>query len=245
LSVFKRRIACCGVEWEQGKLLEVLLCWQQCLGVAYRRGGETDCTWQGLVCDFLSWGSALSWWCYRWVGEPEQTCTGSVCDLYHVQQFYSTTLSHIANCCGRYKPIWTVSCISHNISQPPCCTLAQVVALSSHPFIVKLSVWLPSICNAAPLIATATTQLKEVAFRQHITQYHTFCCCRVSRPGLLVGQLQKVTVHSVEYWKFMPILFCFSYRREKHALFMVIQSGTCQLIVRLYIFVGLMNCWSR
>jgi hypothetical protein len=47
------------------------------------------------------------------------------------QYFYSTTLSPTANCSGRYKPISTVSCSSHNISRPPCCQLAQVVALSS------------------------------------------------------------------------------------------------------------------
>jgi len=51
--------------------------------------------------------------------------------------------------------------------------LAQVVALSSPPFNVKLSVPLPSSCNAAPLITKATTQHKEVAFHQPITQYHT------------------------------------------------------------------------
>ena len=69
-----------------------------------------------------------------------------------------------------------VSCIPPNISHPPCCKLAQVVALSSPPFNVKLSVWLPSSCNAAPLIAKATTQLKEVAFCQPITQYHIQYC---------------------------------------------------------------------
>jgi len=40
------------------------------------------------------------------------------------------------------------------------------MALSSQPFIVRLSVQLPSTCNAASLIATTTTQLKEVAFSQ-------------------------------------------------------------------------------
>jgi hypothetical protein len=62
------------------------------------------------------------------------------------------------------------------------------VALCSPAFKVKLSVWLPSSCNAAPLIAKATTQLKEVAFNQPITQYQIVCCYRVSRPGLLNGQ---------------------------------------------------------
>jgi len=63
--------------------------------------------------------------------------------------------------------------------------LAQVVALSSPPFTVKLSVPLPSSCNAAPLIATATTQHKEVAFRQPTTQYHILCGYPVSRSGLV------------------------------------------------------------
>jgi len=49
----------------------------------------------------------------------------SVRDLYHhTQHFYSTILSHTANCCGSYKPIWTVSCVSYDILQPPCCKLA-------------------------------------------------------------------------------------------------------------------------
>jgi hypothetical protein len=83
-------------------------------------------------------------------------------DLYHhAQHCYSTTLSHTANCCGSDKLIWTVSCISHNISHPPCCKLAQVVALSSPPFNVKRSVWLLSSCNAAPLIAKVTTQQRS------------------------------------------------------------------------------------
>ena len=116
--------------------------------------------------------------CYMLDGgaEPEHTWTCSVLDLYHhVQQFYSTMLSHTANCCGRYKLIWTVSCISHNISHH----------LSSPPFNVKLSVWLPSSCNAAPLITKPTTQHKQVAVRLPITQYHIMCCYPVSRPGLL------------------------------------------------------------
>ena len=79
----------------------------------------------------------------------------------------------------------SLSCISPKTSHPLCCKLAQVVALSSPPFNIKLSVWLPSSCNAAPLLAKATTQLKEVAFLQPITHYHILCCYRVSRPGLL------------------------------------------------------------
>jgi len=127
--------------------------------------------------------------CPKWGGEPEHTWTWSVHDLYHhAPYFYFTILSHTANCCGSDKLIWTVSCISHNISHPPCCQLAQVVALSSPPFTVKLSVPLPSSCNAAPLIAKATTQLKEVAIHQPITHYHIVCCYRVSRPGLLNEQ---------------------------------------------------------
>ena len=85
----------------------------------------------------------------------------------------------------------TVSCNSYNISHPPCCKLAQVVALSSPPFNVKLSVWLPSSCNAAPLIAKAKTRMKEVAFCQSIRQYQILCCCWVSRLGVLNVQLQE------------------------------------------------------
>jgi hypothetical protein len=67
------------------------------------------------------------------------------------------------------------------------------VALCSPPFNVKLSVCLPSSCNAAPLIAKATTQQKEVAFRQPITQYQILCCYRLSRLGLLnVEQLREL-----------------------------------------------------
>ena len=151
-------------------------------GVAYRRGGEADSTRQGLVRDrLLSW-LALSRRCYRRGSEPEHTWTRSVHDLYHhAQHFYSTTLSHTANCYSSDKQIWTVSCISH-ISHPPCYKLAEVVTLSSPPFNVKLLVWLPSSCIAAPLIAKATTQMKEMAFRQPIRQYQILCCYRVSRP---------------------------------------------------------------
>jgi len=106
-----------------------------------------------------------------------------VLDLYHhAQHFYSTIQSHTANCCGRYKPIWTVSLISYNVSHPSCCKLAEVVASSSPPFSVKLSAWLPSSCNAAPLIDKATTELKEVAFHQPITQYQILCWYRAGRP---------------------------------------------------------------
>ena len=48
-----------------------------------------------------------------------------------------------------------------------------------------LAVWLPSSCNAALLIAKATTQLKELAFCQSIRRYQILCCYRVSRQGLL------------------------------------------------------------
>ena len=48
-----------------------------------------------------------------------------------------------------------------------------------------LAVWLPSSCNAAPLIAKATTKLKEVAFRQPVRWYEILCCYRVIRQGLL------------------------------------------------------------
>jgi hypothetical protein len=66
------------------------------------------------------------------------------------------------------------------------------VVLFSPPFIVSLSVWLPSSCNAAPLIAKGTTQLKEVAFHQPIRQYSILC--QVSRPGLLNEQLPRQSV---------------------------------------------------
>jgi len=101
-------------------------------------------------------------WFPRRGGEPEHICTGPARDLHnHAKPFYSSILSNIANCCGRYKPIWTVSCNSHNISHSPCCKLAQVVALSSPPFNVKLSVRLPSSCNAAPLIAKPQHNWKD------------------------------------------------------------------------------------
>ena len=129
------------------------------------------------------------------MGGPEHTWTWSVLDLYHhAQHFYSITLSHTANCCGRYKTIWTASCFRHYMSQPPFCLLAPVVALYSPPFNVKLSVWLPSSCNAAPLIAKATTQLKVVAIRQPIRRYQILCCYRVSRQGVLNGRWLRVLV---------------------------------------------------
>ena len=90
--------------------------------------------------------------------------------------------------------IWRGSYISHNISHPPWCQLAQVVPLASPPFNVKLSVWLPSSCNAAPLIAKATTQLKEVAFHQPIRQYQILCCFWVSNTGLLNEQRPRELV---------------------------------------------------
>ena len=87
-----------------------------------------------------------------------------------------------------------VSCIPSKISHPPCCKLAQVVALSSRPFNVKLSLWLPSSCNAAQLIARATTQLKKVVFHPPIVRYQILCCYRVSRPGLLNERLPRQSV---------------------------------------------------
>jgi len=73
----------------------------------------------------------------------EQKWTCSVREIYnHTQHFYSTILSYNPNCCVRYKPIWNLSCINHNISNPPCCKLAQVVTLSSTPLNINLSVWL-------------------------------------------------------------------------------------------------------
>ena len=162
--------------------------------------------WPPLSCwELPGWYPRWGWW-------TRAQMKGSVRDLYrHGQQFYSTIVSHTANCCGREKLNCTVSqssctvgqwplcaalfitlcCTSNittNISHPPCCQLAQVVPLSSPPFNVKLSVWLPSNCNAAPLITKATTQLKEVAFLQPITHYQILCCYRVSRLGLLNEQ---------------------------------------------------------
>jgi len=32
----------------------------------------------------------------------------SACPYHHAQHCYSTTLSHTANCCGRYKPLSAV-----------------------------------------------------------------------------------------------------------------------------------------
>ena len=84
-----------------------------------------------------------------------------------------------------FTTLCTISCITPNISHPPCCKLAQVDHLSSPLSNVKLSVSLPSSCNAAPLIAKATTQLKEVAFHQPIRQCQTLCYYWVNRPGLL------------------------------------------------------------
>jgi len=140
--------------------------------------------------------------------EPEHICTLPVHDVHHhAQHFYSKILSKIANCCGRYKPIWSVSCNSHKISHSPCCNLAQVEGLSSPHFNVKLPVRLPSSCNEAPLIAKAATELKEVAFGRPIRRYYTVCCYCVNRPDLLNEQGMRQIVHAVEYWKFIPILF--------------------------------------
>jgi hypothetical protein len=112
-------------------------------------------------------------------GEPEHTGTCSVPALYHhVQQLYSTTLSHTANCCGRYKPIWTVSCISHNIS-PLSRSICQP---SSHCKAVSL-ITIQLQCSTAD--NQTTTQHKAVAVHQPITQYQTLCCYLVSRQSLL------------------------------------------------------------
>ena len=175
--------------WKQRELLKGLLCCQHHVGGVLGGGGEPEHTWTGSVCDLYHHAQHCV------VGKPEHTWTWSVRDLcHHAQHFYSTTLSHTANCCGSDKLIRTVSCISHNISHPPCCQLAQVVALSIPPFNVKLSGLLPSSCNAAPLIAKATTQLKEVAFRQPITHYQILRCYGVSRSGLLNGEWPRELV---------------------------------------------------
>ena len=115
-------------------------------------------------------------------GELEHKWTSQcLTSIVLVSCFYCTVLSHTANCCCRDKlnctasqsqgAVWQwplcatvfitlcyISCISPSISHPLCCKLAQVVSLSSPPFNVKLSVWLPSSCNAVPLMAKATTQ---------------------------------------------------------------------------------------
>ena len=104
----------------------------------------------------------LPGWYPSWCWWTRAHMDRSVRDLCrHVHHFYCTILSHTANCCGCDNLNWTASCITPNISHPPCCQLAQVVALSSPPFSVKPSVWLPPSCNAAPLIAKATTQMKK------------------------------------------------------------------------------------
>jgi len=105
-----------------------------------------------------------------------------------------------------------ISSITPKISHPPCWQLAQVVALSSPPFTVKLSIWLPSSWNAARLITKATTQHKEVAFHQPITQYHILCCYRVSRLRLLNGQWLRelVKVDREMLWAMVKLNAVFS-----------------------------------
>jgi len=93
-----------------------------------------------------------------------------------------------ALCAAVFMTLCYISCIIPNFSHPPFFKLAQVVALSSPPFNIKLSVWLPSNCNAAQLIAKATTKLKEVAFCQPITQYRILCFYPVIRLGFLNEQ---------------------------------------------------------
>jgi len=147
-------------------------------------------------------------WFPRRVDEAEHICTRPVRDLHlYAQHFYCTILSHILNCCWRSKPTWTVSCINHNISHSPCCKMSQVVALSSPPFNVKLSVQLPSSCNAASLIPKATTQLKEVAFDQPIRRYHILCCNCESRISSLYKHGMRQLVHSVDYSNLYPSSF--------------------------------------
>jgi hypothetical protein len=94
----------------------------QCTGWWWRAGTDMDVVspWPvssclaALLCSVHWLGNVLVGG-----GEPEHIWTWSVGDLYqHAQQFYTTILSHTANCCGRYKLIWTVSCTSHNISHP-------------------------------------------------------------------------------------------------------------------------------
>jgi len=97
--------------------------------------------------------------------------------------------------------------------------LSSVVALSDTHFTVKQSVRLPSSCNSVPLIATATTKLKEVAFSQLVTQYDILYCYPLSRPSLLNEHWLRRTVRSVEYWNYMPILFA-SVTEQKNMLYL-------------------------
>ena len=129
-----------------------------------------------------------------------------------------------------------IKCICPKTSDSPCCKLAQVVALSSPPSNVKLSVWLPSSCNAKTLIAKVTTQLKEVVFCQHIRRYQILCCYRVSRPGLLKVQWLRelvrvdrvdlvamsncrLTFQTTELWDSTPHWESKSNRKMKFLLF--------------------------
>jgi len=105
----------------------------------------------------------------------------------HNTVHYNLYYSH----CGLllYVTLCCISCIPSKIStsspQTHSCKLAQILEFSSPPFTVKLSVPLPPSCNAAPLIAKATTQLKEVTFRQPISRYQMLFGYPVSRSGLL------------------------------------------------------------
>jgi len=126
-----------------------------------------------------------------------------------------------------------------------------VVAFSSPPFNVKLTVWLPLCCNAAPLITKATTQLKKVAFRQPIRRYRIFCWYRVGRTvcwmysgwGCYFGckgtcwgyvWLSKQSAFCIRerIGNLQPPSLFLSYRSARYALVTVIQSATVEPIER-------------
>ena len=111
-------------------------------------------------------------------------------------------------------------CFQYNFHlPPPCCKLAQVLVLSSPPSNIKLSVQLPSSCNAAPLIAKATTQLKAVAFHQPITHNQILCCYCVSWPGLLnVQQPGELFLVDREIWQLCQT-WTLMYLENWHLLF--------------------------
>jgi hypothetical protein len=181
--------------------------------------------------------------------EIEQTCTGLVRDLYHHTRHYcSTIVSHATNCCGRYKWIWMVSCNPSKISHLPCSKLAQVVALSSPAFIVKLSGWLLYSCNGSSADSHNTTERsglpsthqtvpdivllsseqtgfvgRTAADAVGLNEQDTGWCC--VNPACWISK----TV-GLSYWGVIenlqpPSLFP-SYWSAKHTLIMVIQSAT-------------------
>jgi hypothetical protein len=173
----------------------------------------------------------------------------------------------VPQCIAVYITQCTISCITPNISHPPCCKLAQVVALCSPPFNVKLSVPLPSSCNAALLIAKATTQCKEVAFRQPITRYHMLCCYRVNRPGLLNEQLLREIVQvdreicqlcqtwwqilsDIQHLTFSSVLKIYTYLvlsqfpKRKSCFSKGCTKGHWSINSEILALAGPVNCWN-